>query len=397
MSFMENMRMALSSIMAHKLRSILTMLGIIIGVGAVIVVVAIGQGGEQLLKSQITGSGNTIEVYYQPSEEELKRDPNAYMRDAFTEEDIKALKEIEEVKNVVASSTTMYETRFKEETIDATIFGINEAYPLVNEFKVANGREFSDSDYLGGRRVGIISSQMVEDLFPEQDPVGEIVWVNGQPIEIIGVLEKATGLFAFEGAEIYMPWTTYRNAFGVNSYTQVTLQATSADDIQAAGEKAEKTLNRLHNTEDSYQVINFEEIAEGIGQVTRIMTLIISSIAGISLLVGGIGVMNIMLVSVTERTREIGIRKALGATKGQILTQFLIESATLTLIGGTIGILIGAGGASLISYFAGWPFLISWQVILGGLLFSMVIGILFGMLPANKASRLDPIEALRYE
>lgn len=394
---MENMRMALSSIMAHKLRSILTMLGIIIGVGAVIVVVAIGQGGEQLLKSQITGSGNTIEVYYQPSEEELKRDPNAYMRDAFTEEDIKALKEIEEVKNVVASSTTMYETRFKEETIDATIFGINEAYPLVNEFKVANGREFSDSDYLGGRRVGIISSQMVEDLFPEQDPVGEIVWVNGQPIEIIGVLEKATGLFAFEGAEIYMPWTTYRNAFGVNSYTQVTLQATSADDIQAAGEKAEKTLNRLHNTEDSYQVINFEEIAEGIGQVTRIMTLIISSIAGISLLVGGIGVMNIMLVSVTERTREIGIRKALGATKGQILTQFLIESATLTLIGGTIGILIGAGGASLISYFAGWPFLISWQVILGGLLFSMVIGILFGMLPANKASRLDPIEALRYE
>ncbi|WP_243385326.1 ABC transporter permease [Bacillus kexueae] len=397
MSFMENMRMALSSIMAHKLRSILTMLGIIIGVGAVIVVVAIGQGGEQLLKSQITGSGNTIEVYYQPSEEELKRDPNAYMRDAFTEEDIKALKEIEEVKNVVASSTTMYETRFKEETIDATIFGINEAYPLVNEFKVANGREFSDSDYLGGRRVGIISSQMVEDLFPEQDPVGEIVWVNGQPIEIIGVLEKATGLFAFEGAEIYMPWTTYRNAFGVNSYTQVTLQATSADDIQAAGEKAEKTLNRLHNTEDSYQVINFEEIAEGIGQVTRIMTLIISSIAGISLLVGGIGVMNIMLVSVTERTREIGIRKALGATKGQILTQFLIESGTLTLIGGTIGILIGAGGASLISYFAGWPFLISWQVILGGLLFSMVIGILFGMLPANKASRLDPIEALRYE
>lgn len=397
MSLMENVRMALSSILAHKLRSILTMLGIIIGVGAVIVVVAIGQGGEQLLKSQIIGSGNTIEVYYQPSEEELKADPNAYMRDPFTEQDIEALKKIDEVKNVVASSSSMYETRFKEETIDATVFGINEAYPIVNEFNLAKGRLFTDADFLGGRRVGIISSQMVEDLFSEADPLGEVVWVYGQPIEIIGVLEKQTGLFAFEGAEIYMPWPTYRNAFGTNSYTQVTLQAESADDIQTAGEKAEKLLNRLHQTEESYQVINFEEIAEGVGQITRIMTLIISSIAGISLLVGGIGVMNIMLVSVTERTREIGIRKALGATKGQILTQFLIESATLTLIGGTIGILIGAGGASLISIFAGWPFLISWQVIVGGLLFSMVIGILFGMLPANKASRLDPIEALRYE
>ncbi|WP_243292302.1 ABC transporter permease [Bacillus sp. FJAT-47783] len=397
MSIFENVRMSLASIMAHKLRSVLTMLGIIIGVAAVIVVVAIGQGGEQLLKSQITGSGNTIEVIYQPSEEELKTNPNAYMSDPFTEEDISALKKIPEVKNVVATSSTMYETRFKQETVDASIFGINNAYPLVNEFHVSKGRTFSEADFLGGRRVGVISSQMVEDLFQGEEAIGEIVWVSGQPIEIIGVLEKATGLFAFEGSELYMPWTTYRNAFGVNSYNQVTLQAKSADDIQPAGEQAEQLLNSLHNTEESYQVFNIEEIAEGIGQVTRIMTLIISSIAGISLLVGGIGVMNIMLVSVTERTREIGIRKALGATKSQILTQFLIESATLTLIGGTIGILLGAGGASLVSYFAGWPFLISWQVVVGALIFSMVIGILFGMLPANKASRLNPIDALRYE
>lgn len=153
----------------------------------------------------------------------------------------------------------------------------------------------------------------------------------------------------------------------------------------------------MHDAEDAYQVQNLEEIADSIGNVTRIMTTIIGSIAGISLLVGGIGVMNIMLVSVTERTREIGIRKALGASKRQILTQFLIESITLTLIGGLLGIGLGAGGASLVSLFAGWPSLISWQVVLGGVLFSMTIGIVFGMLPANKAAKLDPIEALRYE
>ena len=153
----------------------------------------------------------------------------------------------------------------------------------------------------------------------------------------------------------------------------------------------------MHNTDEAYQVLNMEEIAAGIGQITNIMTIIISSIAGISLLVGGIGVMNIMLVSVTERTREIGVRMALGATRGQILFQFLIESVTLTLIGGGIGILFGWGAATIVSSFAGWPALISWPVIAGGVLFSMIIGVVFGILPANKASRLDPIEALRYE
>jgi putative ABC transport system permease protein len=396
-SLLENVKMALSSVLAHKLRSILTMLGIIIGVASVILVVAIGQGGEQLLKTSITGPGNTIEVYYEPSEEELMSNPNAYMSAAFTQDDVNSLSDIPEVKKVVASQTEYFSTRYREETADTSVYGINQAYIEVNNLKVDSGRNLVEADFIGGTRVGVISSELKKEMFDNNEPLGEVVWINGQPIEIIGVLEKPSGLFAFGAMEVYVPWNTFRNSFGKNEYNQITLQATNADVMKEVGEKATTLLNTTHNTDDSYKVFNMEEMAEGIGQITTIMTLIIGSIAGISLVVGGIGVMNIMLVSVTERTKEIGIRKALGATKRQILTQFLIESVTLTLIGGIIGILLGAVAANVVSIFAGWPPLISWQVVLGGLLFSMVIGIVFGMLPANKAARLSPIESLRYE
>lgn len=397
MTLQENIRMALSSVLAHKLRSILTMLGIIIGVAAVITVVAIGQGGEQMLKSQLTGAGNTISVYYEPSDEELQMNPNIYMESFFTEQDIEQLEQLPNVKNVVASTMTMMTTRYEADTFDTTTYGINEAYLAVNSLTVDKGRSLTRSDFISGARVGVISNELNKELFDEKSALGEIIWQNGQPIEVVGILEKPTGLFAFGTMDVYIPANTYRTSFGVLDYTSVDVQATDADSMQQVGEEAAALLNELHNTEDSYQVMNLEEMAEGVGQVTSIMTTIIGSIAGISLLVGGIGVMNIMLVSVTERTREIGIRKALGATQRQILTQFLIEALTLTSIGGIIGILLGAGASAAVSHFAGWPSLISWQVVIGALLFSMVIGIIFGMLPANKAAKLDPIDSLRHE
>jgi len=397
MNLFENMRMALSSLFSHKMRSILTMLGIIIGVASVIVVVAIGQGGENMIKSKITGSNNTVEVYYQPSSEEIQSNPNIYMEPAFTDEDVTELSRVSGIKNVVASSSMQLTTRYHMKELTSTVNAINEAYLNVNELKIDKGRLLNNIDFLSGNRVAIISDELKKELFDKEDPLGKIIWIKGQPIEVIGILKNKTGLLALNTNNVYIPDTTYRTSFGKLDYSQVSLQTNNADELKQVGDEAINLLNRLHQTEDSYVVTNLKEIADSIGSITKIMTIIIGSIASISLLVGGIGVMNIMLVSVTERTKEIGIRKALGASKKQILTQFLIESITLTLIGGILGILIGASGASLISFFAGWPSLISWQVVVGAVLFSMAIGIIFGMLTANKAAKLDTIDALRYE
>ena len=397
MSIVENFVMALSSLKAHKMRSMLTMLGIIIGVSAVIIVVAIGQGGEAMLKSEIVGPGNTVELFYQPSDEEIQSNPNIIYEAAFNQEDIRVLENLSGVKRVVASSSEVSKVNYKQETADGSVVGINDAYLDLNDLDVASGRSFTSADFLGGARVAFASHTLQEELFDGKSPIGEVIRIGTQPVEIIGVLEKSTGLLAFDTVQVYMPFNTWKTVFGKNDVTSILLQAENTDQLNATGKKAAAKLNSIHNTEESYQVINMEEIAQAIGQITRIMTLIIGSVAGISLVVGGIGVMNIMLVSVTERTREIGIRLALGATRRQILTQFLIESITLTLIGGVLGIFLGWIVVTLISLFAGLPSLISWQVVLGGVVFSMTIGIVFGILPANKASKMNPIESLRYE
>lgn len=397
MKLFENIKIALNSVLAHKLRSILTMLGIIIGVGSVIAVVAIGQGGEQMLKESISGPNNTIDMTYTPSDEELNANPNALFEATFTEEDIQSVQALNGVKRVASSTAQGMQLRFQDTTIDATVNGINEGYTNVHSLHIAEGQDLREIDFRSGRRAAVISEGIQKELFNGEKAVGELIWMNGQPVEVIGVLAKQEGLFSFDMNEIYVPFAMLTTAFGVKEYDKLSIQVAHADQMKEVGKSAAARLNENHHTDDAYEMINLEEIAAGIGQITSVMTTIIGSIAGISLLVGGIGVMNIMLVSVTERTREIGIRKALGATRAQILVQFLIESVVLTLIGGLLGIALGLGGASLVSLFAGWPSLVSWQIVCGGVLFSMLIGIIFGLIPANKAARLDPIESLRYE
>ncbi|MCK6162144.1 MULTISPECIES: ABC transporter permease [Bacillus] len=397
MKLFENIKIAMNSVLAHKLRSILTMLGIIIGVGSVIAVVAIGQGGEQMLKGSISGPNNTIDMTYTPSDEELNANPNALFDATFTEEDIKSIKTINGVNQVASSTAQGMQLRFQDTTVDATVNGINEGYTNVHSLQIAEGQNLRDVDFRSGRRAALISEGLQKELFNGQKALGEMIWMNGQPVEVIGVLAKQKGMFSFDMNEIFVPFAMLTSTFGINEYDKLSIQVAHADQMKEVGKSAAALLNENHHTEDAYEMINMEEIAEGIGQITSVMTTIIGSIAGISLLVGGIGVMNIMLVSVTERTREIGIRKAIGATRAQILVQFLIESVVLTLIGGLMGIALGLGGAALVSLVAGWPSLVSWQVICGGVLFSMLIGIVFGLIPANKAARLDPIDSLRYE
>ncbi|SFE02892.1 putative ABC transport system permease protein [Lentibacillus persicus] len=396
MSVLENVKLALSSLRSHKMRSVLTMLGIIIGVGSVMAIVAIGQAGEETLKSQIAGTEHTVELLNMPDEGDLQHNATP-VTDPFTEEDIRTIEQIPEVTEVVATSSEFSNVRFHEEVLGASVKGINQAHIQVHGMEAAEGRLLQAADFLGAGNHAMISAVVRDDLFADTSPIGEIMYINSSPVKVVGVLTEQEGLMDLGETEVFLSRNTWRNVFSKRNINQVTLKADSADDLQVAGTKAASLLNQTHGTENEYQVVNMDEIMTGIGQVTRVMTIVIGSVAGVSLLVGGIGVMNIMLVSVTERTREIGIRMSLGATRGQILTQFLIESVTLTVIGGLIGISLGQASAILVSQLAGWTVQVSLPVMFGGLIFSMFIGILFGIIPANKASQLDPIASLRYE
>lgn len=399
MSLLDSIKIALSSILSHKLRSALTMLGIIIGVGSIITVVAIGQGGEASLKSQFVGDGNNvISIHYSsnindPFSMETNEQPH------LTEEGIFEIKKIPEIAQVVTTNEKMEALDIEEKKEMVKITGIDTNYFKVNQVEILKGHSLQESDIIHANNVVIISENTEKKLFSNNNSVSQIIEIKGQPFQIIGVYKAEGGFMGIESLEMLIPLTQWPTLYGTEEIQNISVQAKNIDNLDEAGKKAAAVLNSRMSSEftGKYEVTNLKAIQENISKMTGIMTMIISGIAGISLVVGGIGVMNIMLVSVTERTREIGVRKALGATRSKILLQFLIEAVMLTLLGGLIGIALGYGGAYIVSAIAKWPPLISWEVVVGGVLFSMTLGIIFGLIPANKAAKLDPIEALRYE
>ncbi|WP_242216837.1 ABC transporter permease [Bacillus cereus group sp. BfR-BA-01380] len=399
MSLLDSIKIALSSILAHKLRSALTMLGIIIGVGSIITVVAIGQGGEAMLKSQFAGVGNNVIPLQFQTDIDDPYSMGIGERPELREEDILALKQLPEISHVITTNSNVEPLDINDKKGMTKIIGLDSEYFAGNKIKLVEGRSLNESDIEHGNNVAMISTKTKDTFYPKENPVGKIIEVKGQPLQIIGVYKSDNNFMGMGVSEILIPLSLWPTLYGKSEIQNIAVQVKSVDQMEGAGKRAADVLNdrKSNDIPGKYEVVDIEKMKESISQVTSIMTMIIGGIAGISLVVGGIGVMNIMLVSVTERTREIGVRKALGATRGKILLQFLIEAVMLTLLGGLIGIGIGYGGAYIASTFAKWPPLVSWEVVLGGVLFSMTLGIIFGLIPANKAAKLDPIEALRYE
>lgn len=401
MFFFENLKIAVESIKSNKLRSLLTMLGIIIGISSVITIVSLGEGGKSTITGEFEKIGAATVTVSVRSEE-------ATASDYITTEDIKKIKEIvPSVKYITPSVQKNGVASSEKKSKRAFITGVNTDFADIQNVEVLYGRIFNEKEYEEGKAVVVVEEGTAKSLFGYEDAVGKTINLGSRTspkkATIIGVSKSSFSMFGVDEnmpAIVYAPVTflnsLYPNDFYINS---LTLTATSKENGEEAGNGALNVLQSRHNNRarEVYKADNALKQLDQINQVLGIFTTFIGAVAAISLLVGGIGVMNIMLVSVTERTREIGIRKAIGATTNTILLQFLTESVIISMLGGIIGLIFGLLGAFAIGSFANITPVLSAGAIATAILFSMAVGIFFGIYPARKAARLDPIDALRYE
>jgi putative ABC transport system permease protein len=396
---------ALRSIFKNAMRSLLTMLGIIIGVSAVIVMVAVGDGATSQIEQQIADLGVNMLVVSPGSSQQGGVSRGAGSLNQLKVDDADAIAEqsllVTAVSPVIIAPSQIVGG---EGNWRVPVMGVSTDYPVIRGWEVTAGRLFDGGDERSKRKVAVIGQTIVDALFPNMDPVGEDLRIHNVPFEIIGVLaekgETANG--SDQDDVVLAPYTTVQTRLAGRQFIAMILAGTSSpDDVAAAQEEITQILRDAHGLasweEDDFTVRNQTEIAETAAQTTEVMTTLLAAIAGISLLVGGIGIMNIMLVSVTERTREIGVRMAMGARESDVMAQFLVESVVMSLAGGMIGIAVGFAGSSMLGSVTGWATLISPQTVAIALAFAAAVGIGFGLYPARKAASLDPIEALRYE
>lgn len=387
MKFTQALKMAVSSVRSNKMRSFLTMLGIIIGVMAVTLLVSLVQGATNTITDELSGLGGSNLTCMV-----TKNTPRISL------EEVMALQEKDEIGLVSVYNSGKGSATAAGNQEDVSIIGMNQNYQILNSVKVESGRYLTDME--GEYRLSncLVGAGVASNLFGTREVLGETIRVNGKDFRIVGILEKnGTNVMNSTDLNVYIPFETAQRLLKQSGI--VSFGASAADSSQI--EKAEKTLNSFLKGKvgkDNYSVLNMGSIIEMIENVYNVLGYLLGGIGGIALLVGGIGIMNIMLVSVTERTKEIGIRKAIGAQKGDIIVQFLIESVVLSLMGGFIGILFSAGILGIVNLFAsGYHFAITLSVALVAVGFSVGVGILFGIYPANKAAKLKPIDALRFE
>jgi len=403
--FNESIKMAIDGMVSNKLRTLLTLLGIIIGVGAVIAMVSLGFGVKEQIKENISRLGSNLLIVQSGGRTATGARIQAGSGARLTYDDAKAIeKNIDGIKYVAPIVSRGYQLVVGNQNWTTNVQGSTPNIIDIRDYTVEEGRNMSDHDMAGKDRVCVIGKTIVDNLFPEGDPVGKTIRINLAPFKVIGVLGAKGQSSGGQDQDdvVFVPLTTAQNRMmGITYVNNITIQAENEnviDNVQAEVENLLRTRHRIKNPDDDdFTVRNLAALMDTMMSTANTITMLLGCIAAISLLVGGIGIMNIMLVSVTERTREIGIRKALGATYNNILLQFLIESAVIGIIGGFLGVVLGIGASYAISAFAEWKTVISVPIIIIAVVFSVGIGVFFGIYPARKAALLDPIEALRYE